>query len=61
MSTISIEYDSQQVIVKIIRSYETVESIYIDKHTDMETIANQMYDLLEEVAGSFNVQIDEDI
>ncbi len=59
MSTISIEYDDQQVTVKIIRSYETVEQIYIDKHTELEDVAGQLYNLLEEVAGSFDVSIEE--
>ena len=61
MSTLAIEYDDQQVIVKLIRSYETVEVLYIDKHTEMEDIANQLYQILDEVAGSFDVSIEEGV
>ena len=59
MSAISIEYDDQEVIVKIVRSHETIESIYINKHTEFEDIASQLYDLLDEVAGSFDVSLEE--
>lgn len=59
MSTISIEYDDQEIFVKLVRDCETVQKIFIDKHTNMEDVANELYDLLEEVAGSYNVSIDE--
>lgn len=61
MSTISIKYDDQQVCISIIGNCETIHKVYIDKHTEFEDVANQLYDLLDEVAGSFDVEISEGV
>ena len=59
MSTINIQYDDQQVSVELIRPNETVQYIYIDKHTDFEDIATQICDLLDRVAGSCDVNLED--
>ena len=60
MSTINITYNDQQVSVDLILDNFTEPMVYIDKHTEIEDIADMIYHLLDTVTGAYNLNIEKE-